>query len=385
MSDSSQVRVSIVAESTFGVTPNSPTMLVLPITGVSIQDRIGYVQSNIISYSRDVADLVRLDKAAGGGVPCELRYSPNGEGLNAAIAAMLCNTFTSATSEVTGCEILGAAQSAISATGVGTGIEVGDIVRIRSSSNELLGYARTVSRSSDLVTVQGDFGDVSGAKVLRGARIKNGTTKTSFTVEVAYLDLQMAHIFTGCYFSQCDLNVAIGQLTTANFSIEGKTSTRVDDNTGTPNVFITGASYTDPSTHPSLDPIGVQEIQVGGNDYAASSVSVSLNNNVRMRQQLGTLGAVSAHFGQFGANGRVSAYFEDFADHDAFAENEATDLWYAQVDENLRGYSISYPQAKWSNVSSPVNGNNQDVFKNVDMQAILDPVEECTIRLQRWD
>jgi hypothetical protein len=386
MSDSSRVRVSIVAESSFGVTPDTPTMLVLPITGVSMGDRIGYVQSNVITPTRDVSDLVRLSKSAGGGVPCELRYSPNGGGLNAAIAAVLGSTFTAATTQVTNVACVGGdPTSSLVASGIETGIEVGDIVRVLDASDDLVAYVKVVGVASGSLTVDAVLDDAGGGlKVLRGARIKNGTSKTSFTVEVAYLDLQMAHIFTGQYFASCEMSVAIGSLTTASFTLEGKTSSRVTSNTGTTDQFITGASYTAVASHPSLDPIGVVEVRVASEDYAASQIAITLNNNVRPREQLGALGPTSMAFGQFGAAGRVSAYFTNFDDHDDFAENRATDLWYAQIDENGRGYSMSYPQAKFSSVQNPTQGNNTDVFKNIDVTAYLDPVEGCTLRLQRW-
>lgn len=386
MADSSRVRVSIVAESTFGTTPTTPTFLVLPITGTSMKDRVGYVQSNIINSSRDVEDLVRLSRAAGGGIPCELRYSPSGGGLDVAIAAMMCNTFTAATTQVTSVTSTSGVLSGGSGN-VETGIEEGDIVRILDNSDVLIGYARVASINAGTHTVTLATGhgiaDGSNRKVKRGARIKNGTLTPSHTVEVAYLDLQVAQIFRGIVFAQADWNVAIGSLASLVFSMDGKNSTWTD--AVSTDTFITGATYTAVASHPSLDPIGVTEIQVGGVDYAASSVAVSWSNNVRAREQLGALGPTSMARGQFGVSGQVSAYFEDYVDHQNFAGNVATDMWFAMLDANSRGYSISYPQSKFSDVANPVSGNNADIFQQVSVTAYKDPTELCTVRLQRWD
>ena len=90
MADGSRIRVSIVSEGVnYGVVPTSPTMLVLPVTGSGLADRLGYVQSNVINPDRNVDDLVRLSKAAGGTIPLELRYSPSGQGLSNALLALL--------------------------------------------------------------------------------------------------------------------------------------------------------------------------------------------------------------------------------------------------------------------------------------------------------
>jgi len=386
MSDSSRVRVSIVAESSYGTTPGSPAMLVLPITGVSLKDRIGYQQSNVLNSSRDVEDLVRLDKSAGGGIPCELRYSPSGGGLNLAIQSVLCSTFSAAVTTGS-CAITSGNNEITRAAGsfVSDGYEVGDIIKVSDYSSGVE-YRRLSSVAALTLGVEGeDFNATDAAvTVTRGARIKNGTTTPSFTVEVAYLDLQIAHIFTGVVFAQADLNVAVGQLATIGFSMEGKTSTRVDTNTGTTDQFIASATYTAAASHPSLDPVGVTEIQVGGSDYAASSIAASWNNNVRGRQQLGALGPQSMARGQFAVSGRVTAYFDSFDDHDDYADNVATDMWFVILDANSRGYSVSYPQAKFSDVENPVASNNSDIFKTLAVTAYKDPTEGCTVRLQRW-
>jgi hypothetical protein len=389
MSDSSRIRVSIVAESSYGVTPATPTMLVLPVTGASLKDRIGYTQSNIINSSRDVQDLVRISKFAGGTIPCELMYSPAGEALDTAIKSVLCSTFT-ASATVSGCDYVGASNSITRASGdfVADGFAVGDIVKVTAyaGSTSTL-YRRLATVAALTLTFEGDAlgeSDDASITVKRDARIKNSTTTPSFTIEVAYLDLQIAHIFTGCVFASADINLAIGQLATIVFGIEAQGSTRQSSAVST-DVFITGATYSAFTSHPTLDPISVIEIQGGGVDYAASSIATSWNNNVRPREQLGQLGAVSMARGQFAVTGRASTYFSDFGDHDDYAGNVASDLWFVLNDENGRGYALSYPQTKLSDVENPVTSNNSDVFKAVAMTAYKDPTELCTVRLHRID
>jgi hypothetical protein len=225
MSDSNRIRVSIIPEVTFGVTPtSSPAFLVLATTGVTLRDRIGYQQSRTINNDRNVLDLVRLSKAAGGGIPMELTYSPVGEGLMRLITAAFAGTETAA-----------ASVSTIEATeGVGTltrgsgsfitdGYEVGDIVRVSGSSVAADNTFFKLSAVTALVlTVEGyTFAtDSSSLVVVRGARIKNGTTQTTFSIEVARLDLQIAQIFTGCVIDSLDFTIADEAITTVNFSVQ---------------------------------------------------------------------------------------------------------------------------------------------------------------------
>jgi hypothetical protein len=388
MSDSSRIRVSIVAESSYGVTPTTPNMLVLPITGHSMQDRIGYQQSNIIRSDRNVADLVRMSKSAGGGIPCELLFSPASEGLRAALAAMLCSTFSAAVT-INSLDYVGGTNNVTRASGsfISDSIEVGDIIRQSNYTGQATPQYRRVTTVSALsLTFAGNplgATDDAAISITRGARCKNGTLTPSYTIEIAHLDLQLAHIFTGCVFNIAEIGVQIQQLATISFSIEAQGSTRVG-NTGTPDQFIAGATYPGYTSHPTLNPIDVYEIVVSGETYAAAEVSVSWNNGARGREQLGTLGLTSIARGPFAVTGRVRSYLVNFDDHDDFADNTETDLWLAVIDANNRGYSVSYPQSKLSNVNAPVSGNNADVYKNVELQAFLDPTELCTVRLQVW-
>ncbi len=388
MSDGSRVRVSIIEENTFGEIPvGLITLKQLPIVSTAMRDRIGYVQSNIINPSRDIEDLVRLSKSAGGTLPCEFRYSPAGDALMLALEAVLCSgTFTAATTQVTGVTSTSGVLSLGSAN-VETGVEIGDTLRILDNADALLGFAQVASINvgAHTVTLRTGHGIADGVnrKVRREARGKNGTATPSFTIEIAYLDLQMAHIFVGCVFAKADFSIAIGQLSTITFTIEAKGSQRVSTNTGTPDQFITGATYTAAATHPTLSPIDVQEIRVGGLDYAASSIATSWDNIVRGRERLGNLGLLSIARGPFSATQRASAYHDNFDDHDDYAENVPTDQWFVLVDTNNRGYAVSYPKAKFSDVDSGTQGNNSDVFKNVSMTAYKDPVELTTVRMQR--
>lgn len=391
MADGSRIRVSIIAESSYGVTPGTPTMLVLPVTGSGLADRLGYVQSNVINPDRNVDDLVRLSKAAGGTIPLELRYSPAGEGLSNALLALLsASAYTAAATPATSCTIPGGTKTITKAAfNFATDFAVGDIVKVSGSSvTAENGYYRVTASTTGTLTVDAPANFTSGGTsvtVTRGARATNGTATPSFTVEVAHLDLQKAQIYTGCVINTMDLNLAIGQLATVTLGIEAQSSTRVDTNTGTTDQFISGATYTAAATHPTLDPIGVAEIRVGGADYAAQSLTLNLTNNARAREQIGSLGPVSMARGFFGATGSVTAYLADWTDHNAFAGNTPTDLWFAAIDANGRGWSMSLPQVKFSNVNAPVQGNNTDVFKNISVTAYKDPTESCTVRLQRWD
>ena len=403
MSDSNRIRVSIVPQVSFAAgTPTDPAWQVLATTGQSIRDRIGYQQSQTINNDRNVQDLIRLSKSAGGGIPMELTWSPSavtasspaGEGLMQLITAAMAGSEDAEQSSIFGAPETVESSKTLSGSNYAANVEVGDIVRVSDSTTAAdNGYYRVTVVTDTLITVaaDADFASSETVTVTRAARIKNGTSEQFFSIEVARLDLDIAQVFTGCAIDGMDFNIADEAITSANFSIAGADSTFVSTpvsgggETGNVAVFVTGAEYTDPTTSPVLDSIGVPEIRSEGAAYAAKSIQMSLLNNVSPRTQIGGLGAQSMRFGEFGASGRITAYMEDFSEMTQYANNTSTDIWLVMIDENDKGFSMSLPQVKFGDVGADVTGSNTDVLVDIAATAIKDPTELCTVRLQRWD
>lgn len=394
MADGFRTRVSIVPEVTYGVTPATPAMLRLPVTGHSMADRVSQTPSNIINQTRNIEDMVRTGRGATGTLPCELRHSPNGEGLNAAMFALLSNSTVTAAATVTTCTTTAANKTVTRGSGsfITDGFAVGDIIRLSGGLAADMGYLRVTNVVALTLTVDrvANFtGSPGNVTVTRGARATNALSEQSFTVEIAHLDLQRAHIYRGCVFNSASINLAVNQLATVSFQLEAKDSI-VTGNTGTTDQFVTGATYSAMTFAPTLDPIGVQEVQLSnasgvGQDVPAQSVALSIANNIRPREQLAALGPVSMSRGQFTASANLSAYFDNQDDQTTFLGNTATDLWMVAVDANGRGWSVAMPQAKITDLSVPVSGPGSDIFRSMTVAGYRSQAQDCTLRLQRWD
>lgn len=383
MSDSNRLRVSIVKETTFGTTPASPAMQVLQVTGQSLRDRVGYQQSNIINDNRNVEELVRLSKSAGGQTPIELMFSPTGEALELLLGATMCSAEV-AESEDTGASIAGTGKVITCALGTNNAdVSVGDIV---ATTGAAAGYYKVTAVTTTTITVEADsdFAAEDPITVTRAARRTNGTVNDSFTIEVARLDLQKAQIFTGCTVNMFDVTIADEAMVTANLTFEAANSTFATTNTDTADQFIASATYTDAATHPVLDSLSIPEIRSDGSSFAAKQITLNINNNVVPRTELGQLGAQSMRQGEFNVTGSFDAYFEDFSEMQAYANNTEGAIWFALIDANGRGYSFSLPHVKFSDAGADVTGSNTDTMVSVSYQATLDGTEDCTLRMQRW-
>lgn len=392
MADGFRTRISLVAESTYGTTPATPTMRVLPITGHGITDRVTQTPSNVINTTRNIDDMVRTGRGATGTIPCELRHSPSGEALDLAMQAIMSGTAT-AVATVASCTTTAAAKTVTRASGsfVSDGIVVGDLIRLTGGTAADMGYLRVTVVAALTLTVDratNFAGSAANVTVTRAARTTNALLAPSFTVEVAHLDLQRAHIFRGVVFNSATINLAVNQLATVTFQIEAKDSI-VSGNTGTTDQFLTGATYSAMTARPTLDPIGVQEIILGNGttdtDVPAQSVTLTLSNNITPREQLAALGPVSMSRGQYGAAMQASAYFDNQEDHATFLANNATNFWVVAADANNRGWSFAIPTCKITDHGIPVTGPGSDVFRALSVAGYLDATQQITCRMQRWD
>ena len=385
MSDSNRLRVSILKESTFGTTPSgSQNYQVLPVTGQSLRDRVGYTQSNIINADRNVEELVRLSKAAGGQTPFELMFSPTGEAIEQLLGATMCSAETAVATGSGG--TTGGSDKVISVDVGGSSnadVDVGDIVHVSGTN---AGYYKVTAKTTVDITVEADanLAADTGITVTRAARRVNGTVEDSFTIEIARLDLQIAQVFTGCVINTLDLTIADEAIVTGTFTFEAANSTFVTSNTGTTDQFIASATYVDATDHPVLDSLSVPEIRSAGSEFAAKQITLNINNNVAARTELGKLGAQSMRQGEFNVTGSFDSYFEDFTELQSYANNTEGAIWFALIDANSKGYSFSLPTVKFSDGGADVTGSNTDTMISVSYQATLNSTESCTVRMQRW-
>jgi Phage tail tube protein len=92
--DSSQTRVAVIKETTWGTTPSSPVFLNARYTGESLNLTRTNIVSDEIRSDRNVTDLVQVAGASGGGLTLEMSYGGSGSALDAILESALFNTFS---------------------------------------------------------------------------------------------------------------------------------------------------------------------------------------------------------------------------------------------------------------------------------------------------
>jgi len=379
MTESNSVRVSLVQRTDFD-TAATLDMLVLRGTGQTMRNRVQYLQSQTLRTDADVQDIARVGASVSGSLPTELVFPVANEALWFLMRAALRATETAAATQVTGVTCTSSVLSGGSGN-VETGVEVGDIVRVLTSADAKhgVGYFKVsaINAGTHTVTLEGSPANGASLKVLRGARMKGGTERYFYDIEVGRVDGDLYELFEKCPVDTMEITVADQAITTCNFGLLGVTSQR--DAAATMCV-----SHTDPTAGTVMDCLGVPVFHVGGAAFSARSFGLSLANNIRARTEIGTLGTTGFSWGQRQITTRISTYIDNWDHVTNYTSNLDTDLWFVLEDAAGKALAFSIPAMKWTELGADTRGLNQDDYLEGTGQAKADSTEGCSIRMVRW-
>ena len=390
MSSSSMIRVSIAAESSFGVL-TTPTFMILPVSSQRIRDRGAPQSSATIRADRNVRANRKLGRSVAGSLELELTFASTSEALFHLMRAILCTTETAAVT-VTGNSADEGDNYVERASGsfVSDGYEVGDIVLI--SGNQFAsddGYRRVSAVDTLVLEFDGPVwtGSSVAVSVKRAARMKNGTTKYSFHLEVARTDLDKAQIFKGVTFDSASIEVVDENFVTMTVNVLGSTSDVVDaplSGTGPTAVYVTSATYAAPVEYEVLAAPDVPTIAISGVEQGAKRFSLSMENRVQLRTAVGPITIRGASLSTFRAAYDVEIYIDDFSEIEVFNDDTESSLWFILVDGTGKGWSFSLPTTKHDDAGADTAGMDQEDYLTLSGMASLNSAQACTLKVQRW-
>lgn len=378
MTSSNQLRIAFIEESTFGSTPSTPNMLTINSTGHGLGNQNKFDQDPTIRSDRNVTDLVRMDRTAGGSINYALRYSSDSGAESTLLRYALQSGPETASASTTSASNTATTITLQSASN----LSVGDIVRIRTGSSVLLGYFPILSIAGSVITIDGTItsGQAAGLTVVRGAKMKNGTTQKSMSVEIGYVNTGLYEVFSGCVVDAMDFSVATEQMITGSYTIIGKAGSGVSTSP------ISGATYAAASTTTVMESVDhIPNFRVGGVNYAARSISVNLANGGEPQKAIGTLGVTAVRSGTFTVKGQIACYFSSITEYNKMIAATASSFLMVTQDTAGNAYSWYMPTVKYGGVSVPVSGQDTDVIMTLDYQAIYNSTIAATILVQRFE
>jgi len=111
---------------------------------------------------------------------------------------------------------------------------------------------------------------------------------------------------------------------------------------------------------------------VFGEDNFIMEASIEINNNLRERNALGTLGATSIGAGEFSVTGSLNTYFSDASLLEKLLNNQEVSLVFGFDTNVITGnqFVIHLPRVKFTEGTPDVSGKNADVMANLSFQAL---------------
>jgi len=372
MADSNRVSLGLVEESTFGTTPASPTYEEVRFTSEDLGQGNDTTQSSEIRSDRQIPDIVRTLVTASGGLNFELSYNVTAFELLMKGALAASSTFASVPADTSGTITVDSNNQELTSDGstpdfTAEPMSVGDWIKLKSGFDSANNgkYVRVTSISASAVGYEGStLTDHSGGGdevIGNSSVIRNGTTEASFTVQKQFNDIGNAVNFTGMRVGGMGLTLTPGSIATGNFGLQG---VQIEDPGSS---FTSLASLTSAATNPVMNSIdGVEDVIVNraspvtGLDM--TEVSMSLTNNLRNVNAIGSTGPVDIGYGTLGVTGTMNSIFRNMDIYDNVINFTSTDLAFVVRDGQNGGYLIDIPNIKPSGNNNPqAGGQDQTV------------------------
>jgi len=244
------------------------------------------------------------------------------------------------------------------------------------------GYFKVASATAAKVIVYATLvTEAEGASrtIKQGSSIVNGVAKNSFNFERTYTDLtQELALFKGCMLNQMTLTVGTNGIITGSFGVMGQIETS--------ETASGGDGYEDPNDNDVLNSIDhVQGVYENAAAIDVLDCSLTINNNLRERLKVGTLGPFGFGANSINVSGSFTAYYESKTLYDKYLDFDNTSLAKVFQDADGNGYVFDMPGLKITDGQRHSGAGIGDDFKvPCTFQAFMEGTEEITIRIVRF-
>lgn len=386
---SNRTGLKYVKESTWGVTPASPTLIPLRYTGESLDDNITTEKSKEIRADRMVADLIITDAAVSGDVNFEMSYGSFDNFLESALmdawTAPIAITGVAGDISTTGTGLTSATPGKFS------GLTAGDNVLLTGFTNPgnngifHVTAATGTTATLDPAPAAIETPALALAKIGSGGRLRNGVIEQSYTLVEIFNDattLTRRH-FYGMRVKGFTLDMKTAALLTGKFSFIGKSAEYTET------AFSGETTDVDSTTDIMNCVTNIKTIEQDGASVGSPgsvmSLSLELDNGHRPQKGLGQLGNVGVVASQLSVKATASQYFESKDQADKFKNAEAFMFTLGLFDNAGAAYLFTLPRCKYDSFKVNSSQLDSDVMAQTTFQALRDPVTLCMIQIDRFD
>lgn len=228
-----------------------------------------------------------------------------------------------------------------------------------------------------------DDWDGSPENLLIGQLLKSFTLEKKIPIPGGSTEY---HRFTGCVINGFSLNIRPNQPITGSFTIIGKALATETD-------AIAGATYIEPDLNPVMVAPNVVGIEVGGVSAVSrcfNALTLTLNNNNRAIECIGTLGPKEMVLGRAEVSSTFSVLFAGSDLLDLMLDQTETSLAFQTEDSANEGsplrdnfYHWFLPRVKFSANQVVAGGTNQDVVHAITAQGLMRQADNTSLIIRR--
>lgn len=385
MSDANRVQLAFVAEpsGSFGEKVTGSDLQILRYNSESLKQDMNTTISEELRSDRQISDIARIGVSASGDISFELSYGSHDTLLK---SALLDDSGWSDGIKVERQTISADSDDNSlndSAGGFSSFVANQWIYTSGFSTTANNGYFKIESvTSSKLVLATGSLVDEDAGEtvvVQMGSQITNGTTLESYNFEKDFEDLSnVFSLLKGMCINTFNLEIPADGIITGSFGFMGSAEESLEETAGsgsydarTTTVVMTGANH--------VPNFIENQIELG-----ILSFSMSLNNNLRTRLEVGTLGVASMGVGSVEITGSLSVHLEDATLYNKYLDQDSTSIAIGVQDTAGNGYVIELPAVKLTESTRNAGGLNTDVIGEFEFRAHMDATEQITIRIVRF-
>lgn len=375
-----QTTLSYIKEVTAGVTPATPAMQLLRMTGESLQSNLTTTSSEEIRDDRATSDLLPTDSSVSGDINGEMSGLTYDDFMEAALytdATWTTNTDTGATFSTDATGILDSGSGFVAA-----GLEVGQFVKFTGFADaDLNTFYRIVTIAAGEITtypVPASVESAGASVAYSGSTIKSGKTDHSYTFEKTFLDttVETYSIFRGVRIASMSQTLSVGSIATTSFGTTGLNNEVTESQ-------VAGLTEVAKTTTAVMNCVtDVTEIVAVGSGVTTAlkftDLSLTYDNALRELKALGTLGSIDVKAGTIVANATINPYFENKELLAAFIANQSFLLSWQLTGSDGYSYIFSLPNVKFTSQDLSAGSKDTDLIINGEVQAILDPASGVT-------
>lgn len=390
---SNRVALRQVAESTWGVTPASPALKAVRFTSESLNYNADFITSEEIRSDRMTPDTIQVSSSAGGDINGEWSYGSYDDFIASALYGTWATTGTPLTATTLAVVKTPGTPNSWTITDSGSGLAanawvVGQFVEVAGFTVAGTFFAEILSIAAGTIGIaplSNVASEAAGDSVTITPMnyVRNGTTKSSFTLQKAFTDLTTPELwnFTGARFSKWELELATGSILTTNFSILAKDAAMTETQ-------FSGATQVPANTNTVLNAVDnvaaiVFDGDPGGSTYYFNSLKISLDNSLRGQEAVGTLGFIGVEAGRLKLEGDIELYFENSSLFDKFRAATAFSLSFLAQDAAGNSYIVTIPRAKYTSMEIVAGGNDQDIFAKAKFEGIINAAGTYQYQISR--